>query len=465
MTLQVNEFKHILDIGLGRAILALQQMDAAPYQVIILNACLHHTAFDAQINTRAEYMFDVVKATGNEAYYRDRILEAVKHHQSDPDAEYEDYDVPHTFDLARLFAADGDSLARQTIYDVFLSGLSKDTSNLTGAATIVKLDGIEGLVFVGTKLGELALADTTFEDDDQLLHLAEENSDKETVAKALEQAIATNPQLAAYISIVRKYEAEHEANRKNRKRQHPSTVSYEALKQHIENPRDGLYISGHTWGEYASPEDLTQAAIDLQKQTDPKKLVKYIQIFHAAPFPLDPNILFIRAQHADERVAVNAISALENMSHPAVRSFALKSIEQGFFVGHAVGLLTNNFQDGDWQLIEDIAKRDLEEENYHILGISVRDVFERHPEPSSAQTLLYLYENGPCSMCRYGIVKCLYQINAVPEWMAQECRYDADTYLRDMARKNFDGFLNSSFQLIVSGCNTINGSKFPAASV
>jgi hypothetical protein len=438
MTLQVNEFKHILDRGLGRAILFLQDADAQPYQDIILDACLHNRVYDPQVNSRPDYMFDVIKATRNDIFYRDRILDALRQRQSD---SAPDDDVPHLFDMARLFAADGDPLAREIIYDLFASNVRND--NFTGGATIVKLDGIEGLIFVGTKLGEVALADPTFEDDDTFLELAEEQSDKESVSRALDQAAVTNSQLAAYIAVVRKYLVEQETIRKNSKRRHPSTVSYDELKHAIENPRDGVYITGYLWGKYAGPSDLIQAAIDLQKQTDPEKLCQYIRIFHRVAFPLDPNILLSLAQHADEKVAGNAISALENITHPAVRSFALKSIEQGFFVGHAVGLLTKNYQDGDWQLIEDIAKRDLDEENYHSLGFSVRDVFERHPKPSSAQTLLYLYEKGPCSNCRYGIVKCLYQINAMPEWMAQECRYDADTSLRDMARKNFDGFLDN----------------------
>ena len=66
----------------------------------------------------------------------------------------------------------------------------------------------------------------------------------------------------------------------------------------------------------------------------------------------------------------------------------------------------------------------------HAIGMGVREVLEAHPSTEGATALLALYEYGPCSLCRTHAVELLYGLNAVPAWMFEECRFDADFDLR-----------------------------------
>jgi hypothetical protein len=159
--LNITEFERLLEIGLGRTILFLKANRAAPYRDVIMHACLHNLALDKQIEgSRAGYMLDVIEQTGEKAFYRHRILSTL----SSLTPNMEDDDVEQIFDFARLFALQGDPDARQAIYTGFLKSIS--LSHCTGAATIIDLEGIQGFLYVASRLGEVALRDPAFIDDD-----------------------------------------------------------------------------------------------------------------------------------------------------------------------------------------------------------------------------------------------------------------------------------------------------------
>ena len=100
------EFERVLGLGLGRAILFLQQHDARPYRDIILRACTHWTGYDQQVEgTRTTYLRDVLHATGHERAFVGPILAALKNATSHRD-------VTQLFYLALSFASDGYDEAR-----------------------------------------------------------------------------------------------------------------------------------------------------------------------------------------------------------------------------------------------------------------------------------------------------------------------------------------------------------------
>jgi hypothetical protein len=47
------------------------------------------------------------------------------------------------------------------------------------------------------------------------------------------------------------------------------------------------------------------------------------------------------------------------------------------------------------------------------------------------------YEHGACSHCRQRVVGYLDSLNAVPDWMWEEARYDSCSDLREFAEKYF----------------------------
>jgi len=67
-----------LERGLGRAVIFLRRRDATPYRDTILYACTHNQVYDRQCEPgRAPYLLDVIAATSEPDFYRDRILAAL----------------------------------------------------------------------------------------------------------------------------------------------------------------------------------------------------------------------------------------------------------------------------------------------------------------------------------------------------------------------------------------------------
>ena len=428
--MEITEFRCLLENGLGGAILFLREHDSTPYQDVILDACLHNLALDRQIEgSRATYMFDVIQTTGQADFYRHQILSVAR--AISPDTV--DYDTHQIFDLVGHWAMEGDEGAHEMLYTQFNDhSANEDIIAYAAGMNIIESDGIRGFLHVAAQQGALILADNTFEVEDYFLTSIKENVSEEAVAVALQQA--DDPRVAAYMKAAFDIQAKRKASRR-RNRPDPSSLTYEQIKRLVQQDTSHRLLA--KWGTQASAEELRRAADDLQAERDPEKLRRYMAIYYEAKFPLALDLLFSLAQDEDEWTASVAVNVLENIQDPSVRAFALECIERGDRIGDMVGLLAKNYQEGDWQLIERLAQRDLDREDYHLLELNVEHrVYELHPSPQAINVLLTLYNKGPCAMCRHGVIENLESLNALPDWMIEECRYDSNSDIREMFSEN-----------------------------
>ena len=183
-----REFRRALRYGFGRAILHLQQHDAARYRDDILDACLHDWDFlilRYPHGLRSDYMFEIISLTGERAFYRDHILAAVA-------SARDDLDGHHVFALARRFADEGDEAAREAL-DRALERLPFDREL---AHHVIALHGSAGLAHVvRLRLDRLdAEGDDHVEDDVGygIAHLFDDESD-EAARDALDRALERLP--------------------------------------------------------------------------------------------------------------------------------------------------------------------------------------------------------------------------------------------------------------------------------
>ena len=70
----------------------------------------------------------------------------------------------------------------------------------------------------------------------------------------------------------------------------------------------------------------------------------------------------------------------------------------------------------------------------HNLGFAVVEFAKAHPGAAGERALRMLYDKGPCSLCRTHVVRLLVEMKRFPEWMAQECRWDANPNTRAVAQ-------------------------------
>lgn len=60
-----DEFARIIEASLGRAVRMARHHRSAVYREAILNACLHNTVFDPQVeDSKAVYLLDLIRSSG-----------------------------------------------------------------------------------------------------------------------------------------------------------------------------------------------------------------------------------------------------------------------------------------------------------------------------------------------------------------------------------------------------------------
>lgn len=430
----------MLEIGLGRALLYVKSHDATQYRDVILNACLHNLSYDRQVEGgREEYMFAIIKATPDFVYYANQIvaaLQALTH-------EANDYDVEQQYNFVKLLARENFQGARQALYDKFNANMA--LADFAGADTIIELDGLDGFVHVAGRIGAairehgdmFPVGDHEYSADDMLILTLEESIGKEKATEALARLKAENPDVAAYLEVV---EADREAEPTHR-RHDRANITFAELRVALSAPKP-LDVTPTMWEKTAGAADLTLAAKALLDETDPKLLLQYLRIFIHRAFPreVDHSKLLALAQGSERDLAWAATTALMHVQHPAVRAFALECLPKttDALSMHAVGILARNFQEGVWHLIEAITDKEMDDYAYHTLGWGVRDILELNPSVEAIGSLLNLYENGPCTSCRFHFVEALHKLDAIPDWMREECLYDAESRLREKAASDFE---------------------------
>lgn len=419
--MQISEFEAALAKGLGRPLLYVQDHNARPYRDAILHACTHNLVYDRQCEEgRAPYLFELLHLTREPDFYREKILSALL-------APAEDEDVSQMLGIVRRFAQQGDSLARQAVYSAIIQDAAENEFH--DADELIELDGIEGLLFVV----EYYLAAEP-EDEDWRpgwwVDLLAERDGKATAWQAMTQAASRLPTFAKWLQAVRHSKRTQADQRRKRLRQ--PRPDYASLRALIEKKGRRAPVS-RGWAESASAEELQQAATDLLAETNEDRLYAYLKIFRWVPFPSQHLRLIEIArtyQNQKDHLASAAMKALSRIGHSEIRVFALTLMEQPYWYREAIEMLSQNYQEGDYHLVESLLEQKLDPDDYHDLGFGVEHFAEAHPTPESERSLLLLYENGPCSLCRNGCVDQLIALNRLPEWMREECQYDADSATR-----------------------------------
>jgi len=419
-----SSFERALHLGLGRVVLFLRENSDDPFRDPIQHACCHITAYDPQFEgTRAEYLHDVIRVTRNPSFYRDAVASALE--QSG-----DDYDASLLFDLAGLFAADGDDDLRRRMYAKFDANAAHGDD--LGATAIVDLDKASGLVHAADKVGTLLAAGHESRYYEYLLSVAED-AGVSVPLDVLRQAAPGRPGLSNYLAVVEATNARR-AQSKTARRDPKSVALKEFLTwlESIETARPP--VSPILWGQQASDGDLQQVADLLLNEDRPKHLRALLRIFKNRPYPLDSKHLIRLAGHIDKVVALSSLQALKQIVQPEVRTFALSLIYgSDNLAARAVGVLVKNNAPGDHALIEAMSERLQEPEAIHSFSFVATEYYEAHPEPDSeTRIMLRLYEKNPCSFCREKTVERLLALGAFPEWMRLECAYDSNLEVRKM---------------------------------
>ena len=415
--MNVQEFERLCTLGLGRAILHLRDHDARPYREIILDACLHNRAYDAQVEgSRAEYMLDVMQESGDLAFYADAVIAALGEDAGD-------WDDSHRFRIARFLAQKGSQPARVAMHSAFQK---KRISATDIASEFIELDGIPGLLFVVGEIGEQLALDSDQWEDDFLLSLAGDICGPEKVGAALRNAADTDKRVGAYLSAVE----ENRALRARDKSPDPSGLTYREMCPLI--GADGGIL--WRWGQTASDSDLKLAAAAFVEETDHKRMLTYLRLFAKRKYPLDLSHLFGLVALPDGPVPRHALRVLANLEDERIRRLAFNLVETSSPLrGYAVDLLVKNFHDSDHATVEAWCDAEQDLGTVNAFDRSLRYFFAEHPNSAIEVRLLRnLYEREPCAHCRCFIVERLLQLNGLTDTQRRECEHDSYLETRDL---------------------------------
>lgn len=409
-----TEFQRLLRNGLGRAILHARDHDVGEFRDIILEACLHTPAYDVQLEgSRAFYMHDLVGMLPDRDFYHGEVLRSLRRGG-------DDRDTFHRFQLATHLASagDGDS-AKRAMYDAYQPG--PNFGDVIGTF-FLQLDGIPGFLFAAERIGSLQ--------EGYLLSQAFEAFGEEATWTALQQAGEESRDIETYRTVA------WERTIRDREKQQSCAPAVETLGYPgiLEEKSPSRLAK---WGAQASDGDIQLAADGLLAATDPARQLAHLRIFRERRYPSpDLGLLFELAGSDDRRMANAALSALENVTDPAVRSLALRLMETGSNLrGRAADLLVNNFEPGDHDRVLGWFRKERDVEVRHNLGFNLPRFWDRNPDDvSRSQMLLALYEYGPCSLCREVAVRRLIEINSLPDAIRKECEWDSSEEIRELVR-------------------------------
>jgi hypothetical protein len=415
------QFRRLLQFGLGRAILHARDHDVRPFRDVIVDACLHCYAYDAQIEgTRASYMLDLLDLTPDKDLYYEAVLNALP-------GSGDDYDAMQRFAFAACLALDGNERAKRLMYESYNPGPKMGEGI---GIEFLQVDGIAGLLFAAEKIGALLTATNQKVDLGWLLGVAGQRFGKEEVQNELRRAGQENAQIETFRLAAEAMEQRYE---KPGKFNTLINAGYEELRPKLP---ELIFTWIGSWGERASEEDLEKAAHGLALARSPKEQHDHLRIFSRRMFPLDIQLLLSLVDVEQERVGLAAVIALSQIAHPRVRDLSFRLIDtRAKLRGFAIRLLTQNFRAGDHAIALHWFEAEEDLEVRHDLGKDLIDLWERYPdEETEALMLGALYEQGPCSFCRGKTVQWMIKRGALTEDLRSECAWDANDDVRDLVK-------------------------------
>ena len=403
----IADFEDWLRKGLGRAVVHLKSHDSEPYRAAIVHACTHNLAYDPQCeDTRAQYCIDLIQTSSDVQFYRDGLLQTIVNAQ--PIADDSEFDLGQIYAVAAHFA--NDAAIRTAMYATF-HRLGFAEAGLACAEQLIKLDGLDALLIACETFSQVDADDRPWMFGQMLAAL----NQKQPLPETLKQ-----------------FALEWQADQARPRTTGPTRLTYPEVKARIiqQGRKAGMLF----WTKHATIEELHCLANDLLAESDPDRLYGYLRMFHRQEFPQDPARLLELAGSTDVDIARVARHALANSSHPCVRPLALELAPDPENWGLVLKLLSKNRDPSDYPLMERFLAEPADNDHADWLMGQVLDYIAIEPRLEAIPALIQIYEKSPCGICRKKAVEQLLALNALPNWLRNECLYDANMHIRNITQ-------------------------------
>ncbi len=425
------EFDLAIHKGLGRVYFHVKEYGDIDVRDQILNALIYNLVYDNQSEGgRADWLYSIIELTNNEAFYEDEILKNLPNVKSD-------WDANQLFNLLMQFAKRGSYKAKKALYEKFDSQDFNESWN--GGDQIIEVDGINGFLHVAERIGKRFIEDEeAFWEDDFMFTEVKDRFGAEKVIEAINKQIENSEYLRTYFNKITKFEARKSETKEQRVEKFRQEYPLEGMLINLELEESHFPYS--LFGRHAIEEDILTTFNLLKSETRKPQLLKLLSVFRGRKLPDLIDNVFNYVFDTDEDLSLAAISALSSSQNEKIHKLALEILNQSNWQRRASGieLLVNNYQSGDNIKIEEllnsvpsISDRDM----VHNVVFDLVKLSEKNNSSEMNQILLWIYENSPCMNCRCKSVELLLINKALPEEVLEECMYDGDEEIREIAQK------------------------------
>lgn len=434
--LNQSEFTNALEKGLGRAYLYVEKNGDESVRDQLLHFCLINPSYDPQCEkSRAEWLMSLINLSKNKDFYTPKIIAALS-------ASSEFWDVSQLYNLCQLFAQQGDESTKLAIYEKF--DTQEFNESYMGGEEIIQIDGLEGLLHIANVIGERLLKENDYWDDEILYCKACEMFSKETSDEFLERHAKENRFVTAYLDELKKHKEKGKSqDSRSYIERFRDEYPIDRILDDVNNAKGKYPNFFMRFGKNATEDEIEKIFNLLITETNKEKLIRYLWIFQRRELPQLPQSIADLAFSNDPEIQDAAISTLANLSASSIRDIAinLSGNDNPEVALKAIELFANSYQAGDSKYIEPLLSHIENKDILHWVCMDAIKLFEKHPLIELINTMLWVYENTPCTHCRNWTVRLLVEKGWLPEKQLNECLYDCVEDTRELAKVALNTYL------------------------
>jgi hypothetical protein len=414
-----REFLNSAKRGTGEACIIIRNYPEIDFSKELRKVCLRNFSYDGQCeSSRAPYLFDLISHSEKQEKIKVAIIKKLAVEERDT------WSLVQLFDLAKIFAQQGEQDARDAIYNRYLNR-PINGSDWAGYDQILELDGLEGLYYVAEKIGRTIETNPDGFVVDYIPDQFQKNNGD--VMDKLESAAATNHYIGFFLSKVKKANID-QANYKRE-----IEVFSDAIEEVLKT-KAKPYLINKKWNN----AELDKISMQLMIEKDKSKQTKLLLPFNKNKFPGDARfILQLATKHPSERneLGRNAINALRNIESASVRDFAIERILTDSKPDRFTGILKLNYKNGDYKLLTNLVEKTDNADVIESLTIQYVSIFNHNKTSECREPLEALYNKMTCGIHRTDIVKILMDNGVLSVKIRDEIKYDCNSDTRQLLNR------------------------------
>jgi len=407
-----RQFFSSLKRGTGEAYLLVKENPTIDFSDYIIKGALKNYAYDGQAeSSRAQYIFDIISLTNKIEKIRNSVLKGLSEEQEDT------WSLTHLFDLAKIFAKNGDNEARQAIYNRFLNH-PIEYSDWVGYNEIIELDGLNGLLFISEKFGKWIEKNPDDLQDDWIIEHFKRDNPNINVIQELKSASKSNKYIKLYLDTIRKTKIKQEKHKEDK-------IEYKDIIDEVINSIPFLSFKRSM---NLTESEIVQIADRFLIEKNKINQEKLLLIFSYYKFPFKGEIILNLAKqktNSKNRIKEFAIYALKFLQDDKIREFALEKIPASKNPKSYIEILISNYKKGDFKLLTEIAKKFKNEHIIECLASAFIDIYRANKTKECKEPLEILYSKMTCGIHRNDVINVLIENDVLSNKIRWEIEFDS----------------------------------------